>query len=156
MRRHPALRDLSSEHHSGLVLARRARKSARGGGTPRSAGWDEVRERFRSELDGHFRREEQGLLPALQAAGEVALVQRTLDEHQFLRAMIAEDRPENLAPFAEFLVAHIRFEETELFDAAQRLLDPEVLAQMERVASDTPRSIRGPSGTRDGSRGSVF
>jgi hypothetical protein len=43
MRRHPALRDLSSEHHSGLVLARRARKAAGTDGSARSAAWEEVR-----------------------------------------------------------------------------------------------------------------
>ncbi len=42
-------------------------------------------------------------------------------------ALIAEDRPENLAAFAELLAAHIRFEETELLETAQRLLGPDVL-----------------------------
>ncbi len=155
MRRHPALRDLSSEHHTGLVLARWARKAVDKDVSARSAAWHEVRERFRAELEGHFQREEQGLLPALRAAGEVELVQRTHDEHQALHALIADDRPENLTQFAELLVSHIRFEETALFDAAQRLLDPDALAQLERIAAEARRSMSGPSGTNGGSVGPV-
>ena len=123
MRRHPALRGLSSDHHAGLVIARRAREGVRA----QSVAWEEVRERFWAELEGHFRSEERGLLPLLGTAGEAALAQRTLREHWDLRALIAEDRPENLAAFAELLAAHIRFEETELFETAQRLLGPDVL-----------------------------
>jgi hypothetical protein len=94
-------------------------------------------------------------LPALQATGEVALVRRTHDENRVLRALIADDRPENPIQFAELLVAHIRCEETEVFDAAQRLLDPDALAQLERIAAEARRSMSGPSGTNGGSVGPV-
>lgn len=133
MQRHRALRGLSSDHHTGLVIARRAREAARDSTRARSVAWEEVKNRFRAELEGHFRREECGLLPVLRTAGEVTLVQRTFSEHQDLRRLIAEDSPENLAPFAELLAAHIRFEETELFETAQRLLGPEVLSELEQV-----------------------
>ena len=99
MRRHPALRLLSSEHHTGLVIARRARQAVREGGHAQYAAWDEVRERFRAELEGHFQREERGLLPMMRDLGETGLVERTLHEHQVLRALVAQDRVENLMPY---------------------------------------------------------
>jgi hypothetical protein len=136
MQRHPALRRLSSEHHTGLAIARRARRAAQEGGSARSIAWEGVKERFRAELEGHFQREEHGLLPALRTLGEAALVERTLNEHQALRALVAEDCAEKLGPFADLLGAHIRFEERALFDAAQRLLDPSMWAALERGLKD--------------------
>ena len=50
------------------------------------------------------------VLVALWRAGETDLVERTLTEHEDMRSLIAQDRPENLARFAELLTAHIRFE----------------------------------------------
>jgi hemerythrin-like domain-containing protein len=55
-----------------------------------------------------------------------------LREHQSLRALISENHPANLAPFAESLTAHIRFEEKELFATAQRVLGSKVLKDLER------------------------
>lgn len=123
MRRHPVLRDLSSEHHAGLVMARRAGLAAGDAPAARAAVWAELVERFRAELDPHFRREESGLLPALRAAGEEDLVGRTLAEHEAMRRLIVSDRVEGLAEFAQLLRAHIRFEEQVLFECAQRRLN---------------------------------
>ena len=130
MRRHPVLRDLSSEHHAGLVMARRASLAAGDVPAVRAAAWAELAERFRAELDPHFRREEALLLPALRAAGERGLVERTLAEHAAMRRLIVSDRAEGLAEFAELLRAHIRFEEQVLFECAQRRLDPAELAAL--------------------------
>jgi hypothetical protein len=105
MQRHPALRRLSSEHHTGLAIARRARRAAQEDGSAQSIAWEHVKERFRAELEGHFQREERALLPALRTLGEAALVERTLNEHQALRALVAEDRAENLGPFADLVGA---------------------------------------------------
>jgi len=137
MQRHPALRSLSSEHHTGLVLARRARKAAGQGAPAQAAAWQAIRKIFDSELEPHFQREEHGLLPVLRAAGEVDLVDRTLREHRSMRSLIAENRPGNLAPFAESLRAHIRFEENALFETAQRVLRPKVLADLERALNSS-------------------
>jgi hemerythrin-like domain-containing protein len=123
MQRHRALRKLSSDHHVGLVIARRARNAAQHELSKQTEAWQTVTARFQTELEGHFRLEEKGLLPALSRVGETRLVEQTLQEHASLRRLIAEDRVENLGPFAELLVAHIRFEEKELFETAQRVLD---------------------------------
>jgi hemerythrin-like domain-containing protein len=145
MRRHPALRSLSSDHHVGLVIARRARKTANEGARAQEAAWEVVKSRFFTEVEGHFRHEEQGLLPMLRTAGEVTLVQRTLSEHRTLRTLIADDRPENLSVFAELLAAHVRFEESELFETAQRLLGLDALAQLEQVPTDARQTVHGPA-----------
>jgi short-subunit dehydrogenase len=76
MQRDPNLVRLSRDHHTGLVLAKRAREPATTEATERRAAWTEMQARFADELEPHFQREEQGLLPALRAAGEDALVDR--------------------------------------------------------------------------------
>lgn len=130
MQRHPALRALSSDHHSGLVLARKARQVVNGDAHDQAHIWSTVVARFEVELEPHFRLEEDVLLPALQLAGETALVERTLIEHAALRRLIADDQTENLARFADLLTAHIRFEEKELFERAQQRLDLDELTKL--------------------------
>ena len=132
MKRHPSLRCLSSEHHTGLVLARRARKAADQDTSNQGATWKAIQHTFQSELEPHFQREEQSLLPVLRSAGEVELVDRRLHEHGSMRLLIQENNPGNLASFAESLAAHIRFEEKELFETAQRVLGSKVLNDLER------------------------
>jgi hemerythrin-like domain-containing protein len=130
MRRHAGLRSLSSEHHSGLVIARRARRAASAAPPARVAAWEEVKQRFRRELEPHFQHEEHFLLPLLREAGETALVERTEREHAALRLMLSYDDANNLHRFAQLLAEHIRFEEQELFESAQRLLTPVSLATL--------------------------
>lgn len=130
MQRHPALRQLSSDHHTGLVLARKAREAADGSPDERRHAWTTLVARFREELEPHFQLEEHGLLQAMERVGETQLVRRTLAEHERLRELIAENRTGNLGMFADLLTAHIRFEEQELFERAQQSLDPDQLAQM--------------------------
>ncbi|MCP5408914.1 MAG: hemerythrin domain-containing protein [Chromatiaceae bacterium] len=132
MKRHPSLRSLSSEHHTGLVLARRARKAADQDNSTQASTWTAIQHTFQSELEVHFQREEQSLLPALRAVGKVELVDRTLREHRSMRLLIQENNPGNLASFAEALTAHIRFEEKVLFETAQRVLGSRVLKDLER------------------------
>jgi hypothetical protein len=126
MKRIPALRRLSSEHHRGLVLARQARTTR-----DPSLTWAEIQRQFRIELDPHFALEEAGLLPALSAVGEPELVERTLADHQAMRALIATGGPADLERFAALLDDHIGFEETLLFETAQRVLSSEALARIQ-------------------------
>jgi len=129
MKRDPRLHRLSSDHHHALVLARRVKQAAQQGGDEVERAWAEVIERFEAELAPHFDIEERCLLPALRTAGEALLVDRTLADHAAIRACVSGsgDRREHLAWFAELLEAHVRFEERELFETAQALLDREVL-----------------------------
>ena len=133
MQRHPALRKLSSEHHLGLVIARRAANAATGDNAQAEA-WAEIQRRFVQELEPHFRTEETGLLPALAEAGEEALVAQTLHEHEAMRRMIAQADATGLSEFAELLRTHIRFEEQTLFETAQRRLAAAVLNGLDDAA----------------------
>ena len=127
MQRFAALKRLSSEHHLGLVIARRAREAH----DDPAGAWVELRRRFADELEPHFQLEERGLLPAMQDAGERTLVERTLAEHRAMRVMIDAGGPDDLAAFAQLLADHIRFEESELFETAQRVLAPDALAALQ-------------------------
>lgn len=92
--------------------------------------WADVRVAFATELEPHFIIEEQLLLPALAKCGRQDLVERTRADHGALRNLLdAEDRDlaALLSSFAELLTAHVRFEERELFNAAQELLDAAAL-----------------------------
>ena len=123
MKRHPQLQELSREHHGALKLARDARQAAESG----EAGevtWlaKRVVRLFAAELDPHFRVEEQGILMALTQVGEHELVQRTRSEHAELRRLVTLlSKPDaaTLLRFADLLATHVRFEERELFEAAQ-------------------------------------
>ena len=127
MKRHPALLQLSREHHGALKLARDAQRAAESGAAADVARLAQrVVDLYATELDAHFLAEEGRLLPALARAGAQALVRRTLAEHAVLRDLVAALRqPEADAPtllrFAEAMAAHVRFEERALFETAQSL-----------------------------------
>ena len=129
MKRHAALLQHSREHHHALKLARLASFAAASGSPEAIAQAAEtITEQFPDKLDTHFQEEEAGLLQQMAAIGQDELVRRTLDEHQRLRALnqeLASPTAENLAEFATLLHDHVRFEERELFEIAQKLLYPE-------------------------------
>jgi hemerythrin-like domain-containing protein len=125
MKRIAALRRLSKDHHIALVLVLRSRRAS-----DLTAAWRQLQRRFVDELEPHFALEESGILPALEAAGEARLAARTLEEHQAMRALVASGGPTDLAAFADRLEAHIRFEESELFETAQQVLTPAVLEDL--------------------------
>jgi iron-sulfur cluster repair protein YtfE (RIC family) len=128
MQRDPRLRQLSSDHHRALVLARRALAAPAD-----PAIVEQVRHAFDRELDPHFRAEEEALLPALAAAGEAALVERTLTDHRALCDLAGRlGQPGVLAEFADRLKAHVRFEEQVLFPTAEHRLDAATLDAIAR------------------------
>lgn len=126
MKRHAALQDLSRDHHTALKLALDARRAAESGDEKQIAAMlDRCRAVFASELEPHFQTEERDVLPPLAAAGETALVERTLAEHAEFRRLIADLHHQGspgLARFAELMNAHVRFEERELFAAMEKVL----------------------------------
>ena len=133
MKRDPRLHPLSSDHHHALALARRAaRAAAEPSGPAADAVWREVRSLFLADLTPHFDVEERILLPALRAAGEVELVERTLAEHAAIRACVADEGEvrSRLATFATLLTEHVRFEERVLFEVAQARLPETVLEEV--------------------------
>lgn len=141
MKRDLRLHGLSSEHHEALVLARSLLR--------RASGWTAAQgrvlaRRFEAELEPHFRVEESVLVPALEAVGARELVDRTLDDHTFLRdtlsAVVAGD-PEAARAFGVRLQEHVRFEERELFPRCEALLPAGVLDEVARRAPKTRRVL---------------
>ena len=132
MKRIPELRDLSDDHHHGLVLARKAKRAADGEVGPSVVEvWAMARESFRTELEPHFQIEEKFIGASLNDQGESQLAQRLLDEHTALREFFAPEHARTVAGlrrFGELLEQHIRFEERELFQVAQTTLDADTLA----------------------------
>lgn len=127
MKRHPDLLQLSREHYGALKLARDARRDAASGTAGDVAALvQRVVQVFAAELDPHFHVEEQGILVLLAQAGEHELVARTLADHAELRrlaAALVTPAADTLLRFAELLGSHVRFEEREVFEAAQTKLD---------------------------------
>ncbi|QOD81370.1 hemerythrin domain-containing protein [Chromobacterium haemolyticum] len=126
MKRHPALLELSREHHQALKMARQARLAAASGEPERQASLAaELRVWSADALERHFAEEESTLFPRLARTEHAALAVRALDEHRRLRALIAElatPQAAALARFAQLMEAHVRFEERELFERFQACL----------------------------------
>ncbi len=131
MKRYPELLPLSQAHYHALKLALDTKRAVASGDAERIAlAAAAVRQTMARELEPHFRTEETLLLPAMKEAGCAELVARTLVEHRLMREMAAslgEPQAGILQGFADLLQAHVRFEERELFEAAQVCLDPATL-----------------------------
>lgn len=136
MQRCPELLALSREHYRALKIALEAKKVAQGAVlTPLAEAAGAVQVAMAAELEPHFQEEEAHLLPAMAAAGCADLVARTYEEHRLLREAVtalAEPTAERLLRFADLLQAHVRFEERQLFEAAQARLPAGALAALLR------------------------
>ncbi len=143
MKRCPELRALSGDHHHALVLARTlARAADHEGGLSEDAAWAELEARFAAELEPHFQIEESLLAPALEAGPDSALVVRLREDHEVLRRLVAPGGARTSAElrcFAETLERHVRFEEHELFEAAQRTMTPSALQAVALACGARPR-----------------
>jgi len=125
--RHPSLIPLSQDHHHGLALALRCRKQALGQIKPMGAAG--LRERakefldfYTSNLEAHFRAEEEVLFPALHSAipATGSVIEELIREHVEIRQIMPRlDAGSGLAKLifdlGDLLERHIRREERELF-----------------------------------------
>ena len=123
---------LSKEHHEGLLFAWKIRQGLRNG-TDHSLIAAFVQWFWTAELQEHFRKEEEVLVPRLPQDNELVL--QMLDEHQQLEALVRicgmvadEDIFEQLA---DGINNHIRFEERMLFPFAETFISPEVMKEIE-------------------------
>src|SRR6187551_2355246 len=91
MKRSPELRDLSEQHHYGLVEARRLRRAAQGE-VPVEEAVSLFLAAWHDEIQPHFRIEEEVLLPGLAAVlpADDPLIVQTLTEHVALRRAVRE------------------------------------------------------------------
>ena len=137
MKRDARLHGLSSDHHHALVLARSLAERKR---EWTHADGVDLGRRFISELEPHFRIEEDLLLPALRHRGATTLVDRTVEDHAFLRSRVEAARSGDgvaARAFADRLRDHVRFEERGLFPACEELLPDDVLEAVARRAPHT-------------------
>ncbi len=134
MKRAEALQPLSREHLAALLAAKKLREADDVAVAARDflAFWNEDGRR-------HFRIEEEVLLPGWAAYGEVDRdgVARMLEEHlairrEALRLEAGELSMGDIRDLGTLLHDHVRFEERELFVAAEAALDS---AALERLAT---------------------
>jgi hemerythrin-like domain-containing protein len=130
MRRDPSLIPLSHQHHNGLALCVMTRRSMAADSSPQNLTKlaRRVIDRYEIELVNHFEMEEQVLFPA---CGAMALIDELIAEHRTLEGMVAALREaasaEGLEALCALLSAHIRREESELFETIQREMSREAL-----------------------------
>ena len=83
MKRHPAMRDLSSDHHQALVQGHRLQRAAKAGEAQCQTAIAGFLEFWRADGQRHFCEEEQALLPFFARWGELdcAPIAQMLREH---------------------------------------------------------------------------
>jgi len=139
MLRDPTLIPLSRQHQHGLALCVLCRRSLAENSSPENVARQARRvvDQYELELTNHFEIEEQVLFPA---CGDLPLIRTLVAEHRALEALVDRMRSapavELLEQFFQLLSAHIRREESELFEEIQRSLPREAL---ERAGTEIHR-----------------
>lgn len=130
MLRDASLIPLSQQHHNGLALCVLTRRSLAVDTSPENLARlaKRVIDRYELELLNHFEIEEQVVFPL---CGSLPLVAELTAEHRTLEALVEKLRgqpsPELLEQFCALLTAHIRREESELFEQMQRTVPRDAL-----------------------------
>ncbi|MBS1883819.1 MAG: hemerythrin domain-containing protein [Actinobacteria bacterium] len=132
MKRAEALRPLSREHLAALLAAKKLREA-----TDVASAAPEFLAFWGEEGRRHFRIEEEVLLPGWDAYGEIDEpgVARMLEEHrairrEALRLAAGEASLDQLHALGTLLNDHVRFEERELFVAAEASLAADALTRL--------------------------
>ena len=135
LKRDPALRHLSHDHHHGLLLCWKIRQGFKLGIEP--ARMKNYCEWFwTSYLAPHFEEEEKVIFPILPE--DDPLIKQVLSEHKRLRKLFSswENPEKTLGQIEEELEKHIRFEERILFPVVQEKATSE---QLEAIAAEADR-----------------
>jgi len=143
LKRHQALVSLSRDHHFGLLLVWKIKQ-----GLANAIVADRISDYvlyfFDTDLQHHFKEEEQMLFPML--ADDNALRQQAENEHAAIYEMIDRLRHDKtnerlLLQFSEMLKKHIRFEERELFTYMQETFSESELETIARHEENAGRVI---------------
>jgi hypothetical protein len=138
LQRHSALIPLSQQHHNGLALCVMASRSlAQDSSSENVSTWcARAVDRFDLELRNHFEMEEELLFPAHPGL----LAAQLIAEHRAMEALVARLRStptrDVLDEFLELLRRHIRLEENEFFESAQRSIPA---AQLQAIGEEINR-----------------
>jgi iron-sulfur cluster repair protein YtfE (RIC family) len=154
MKRAAGLRELSDDHHRGLVQARRFRRAAHSGEADTA---EEAARAFlgfwQIETSDHFRKEEEVLLPVLaRHGGDMSRgpVVEMLAQHAQIRNLVIQLSDEvrggsvqqqTLLSTGEILESHIRLEERKVFPRIEEVLPG---AALEELASRLSVKEAGP------------
>jgi hemerythrin-like domain-containing protein len=124
--RNESLKNLSRDHHFGLLFCWKIRSSLNTIETKRLARYSEYF--YKEHLQPHFKLEEKYIFPLF--GEETTLVQEAMDDHMKLTELFGaqEKSIEILAQIAKTLEKHIRFEERVLFKELQKLIPEDELA----------------------------
>lgn len=140
MKRHPALADLSRDHHHALVEAKTLTKTPDESAATRNA--EAYLEHWNEDIVWHFFEEEQTILPILQRHTDLTTndhVRRLITDHAWIRdetETIANRLNEGaqlkdaLIQLGERLRDHARFEDRELFPYLEDTLTDEELRDL--------------------------
>lgn len=141
MKRHPALIPLSQDHHKALLLAQLLKRNApEYHGLPKDliGKMNFAKEIYHTELEHHFRDEEQFVFPYLKGKDVELdnLISEILNEHIILKERILSlvDNPnlvDHLNEIGNILGEHVRKEERIVFEKAQTILSDEELKIIE-------------------------
>jgi hypothetical protein len=130
MRRHPALVELSRDHHRALVVAQALCRAD----TSQEIPPEVLFARFwRTDGEAHFRLEEDVLLPAYALHGDPrhpAIVQMLIDHMTIRRdaVLIATGGPTDIMHrLGANLMAHVRLEERQVFPLVEQTLSEDEL-----------------------------
>lgn len=135
IRRHSSLAPFSRDHHIGLAHANRLIKSAGADRAARHQALAGFLDAWEKDIRPHFDDEEQLLLPLLRLADR----NRLMAEHEALSLLAREAKmlrsdvdpePGKLTELGRSLLAHIRWEERELFNHLQEEVDAGTLAEL--------------------------
>lgn len=137
MKRHPALKYLSEDHHQALLLALLLKHNAP---TFLSLPNDLVgkmnyaKEMYNKELESHFKDEEELVFPFIKGKDESldSLILEIMNEHIILKNKIQglnenPDLSDQLDEIGKILELHVRKEERILFEKTQSILSEEKL-----------------------------
>lgn len=139
IKRSKELAPLSREHHDGLLFVWKIKQGLANGTTIETLV-NYTRWFWSNHIKPHFRDEEKVLVKFLPA--DNPLVKQMFKEHAQIRDLIIsldkEPNVNSIQLLAEFINNHIRFEERELFNYAEKVLTPEQLNEIYNDLPDEP------------------
>jgi hemerythrin-like domain-containing protein len=149
MKRHPALAELSRDHHQALVVARSLRQA-----TPvHTAGAARAFLAFwAADCRDHFRLEEEILLPTYAAHGapDHPAVVRMLVDHMTIRrdaerAAAGRASAPDLQRLGATLASHVRLEERQVFPLIEETLSVSELDRLGRRLAEAREAAQPPT-----------
>ncbi len=144
MKRSESLTPLSWEHHSALVNANRIKRGIAAQADPLVIQ-EFLEYIWNTDLEGHFKREEENftIYPAWNQVPQ-SLRRIMLDEHaeleQLVKRVQAATEPglklNFMEKIADMVIAHVRFEERELYPAIEAVFDSDTLNKIGKALKE--------------------